>query len=406
MTIEAQTPGRARSKRGHPKPYQRADGRWCVQADLGRRPDGSRWRLPAYGRSEPEALARYAEILAEHRETETVADRKTTLAAWCDSWLEKIHPRWDDAGRREGIKHSSWRSYEMHVRLNIAPAAIGYTVLGKLTSRMVEDWMDHLRERGLSPRSRELALTTLKQALKAAKAQGMLTRIASDGVKAPTQTDYEAAVFTLTQARAFLKAIKGNRAEALLLVSAFSGSRQGETLALGRTDVDWDSNTLYFHQTLDWIKDASGKSQPVIEENKNATSRRRVHMPPYVMKALRRHIDDVDARAAELGDRWTDYGLLFPNESGGGMRGKVADRFFKDVLAANDLPTLRWHDLRHSAASIMLALGLSLHDVQKTLGWSSLQMLSSRYGHLIPELAAEQMAKLEAALIEVEESAE
>jgi integrase len=78
---------------------------------------------------------------------------------------------------------------------------------------------------------------------------------------------------------------------------------------------------------------------------------------------------------------------------------KGGDQFLDDATVAGLPDNLRWHDLRHSAASIMLALGLSLHDVQKTLGWSSLEMLSKRYGHLVPELAAEQMAKLQRALI-------
>jgi len=112
---------------------------------------------------------------------------------------------------------------------------------------------------------------------------------------------------------------------------------------------------------------------------------------------------------AAQGEGWTDYGLVFtrPRRHGGGdggpLRAQSIDRRFHRLLAANDLPRLRWHDLRHSAASIMLALGLTLHDVQKTLGWSSLEMLSKHYGHLVPELAAEQMAKLQRALIEEEQ---
>lgn len=101
---------------------------------------------------------------------------------------------------------------------------------------------------------------------------------------------------------------------------------------------------------------------------------------------------------------YVDYGLVFTGEKGQALRGATVYWRFQKLLAQNGLPAIRWHDLRHSAASIMLALGLSLHTVQKTIGHASLQMLSQRYGHLVPELAAGEVAKVEAALVGLEAS--
>jgi integrase len=331
-----------------------------------------------------------------------------TLASWTATWLRRIEPRWDENGRREGIKHSTWRSYELHVRLNIAPMLIGQTRLDRIQPRMVRDWLDWLRDRrGLSARSRQLALTTLKQALLAAKVDDYVNTLPTDDVKGPRVTPYRAAIFTLAQARAFLRAIRGDEWEALYLVSTFAGPRQGETLALLRDEIDFDRCLVTFGHTLDWIRvDDDRPTVPVIEENKTSSSHRSVHLPPYVMERLQAHLTAEELRRCELGETWTDYGLVFtrPRRHGGGdgypLRAASIDRRFHRLLAEHGLPRLRWHDLRHSAASIMLALGMNLHDVQKTLGWSSLEMLSKRYGHLVPELAAEEMAKLERLLIE------
>jgi integrase len=167
-----------------------------------------------------------------------------------------------------------------------------------------------------------------------------------------------------------------------------------------------DKGIVHFRHTLDWI---NGK--PVAEENKSRSSRRSVLIPPYVVGVLRRHLADQakQARSARTPNQdkgWADYGLVFTGERGQPLRGSTAYRRLHRLLAKHDLPVLRWHDLRHSAASIMLALGLPLHVVQRTIGHSSLVMLAQRYAHLVPELAAEEVKKLEDGLITLEDGVE
>jgi integrase len=389
---------RQRARRGQPEPYLRADGRWAVTLDLGRRPDGRRWRHPVYGPS-PEAVR--AAIPAA-RARATMERRRfgpeTTVLGWSQHWIESIRPKWNEEGRRTGIKHSSWRGYEKHVRLSIGgnpPSLLGRTRIGKVTPRMVQEWIDYLGtpERGLGPRSVKYALTTLDLAMKGAMVEGLISSNPTELISPPKQTQVEQAIFNLEQARKFLRVIKGHQDEALMLVSAFAGPRQGETLSLKRTDIN-DRGVVRFSETLDWIE-----GQASIEENKNVTSRRSFALPPVVLEVVRRHEDEVRARARGT-PGWVEYGLLFPGSKGQPLRGSTVYRRFQALLAVNDLPILRWHDLRHSAASIMLALGIPLQTVQRLLGFSSLAMMSQRYGHIIPELAAEEVAKLQLALVD------
>jgi integrase len=113
-----------------------------------------------------------------------------------------------------------------------------------------------------------------------------------------------------------------------------------------------------------------------------------------VVDALRAHLTHLEELAAST-PGWQDYGLVFPGDGGQPIRASVVYRRLKKIQAKNDLPDIRWHDLRHSAISIMLALGVSLHTVQKVVGQSSLEMMSRRYGHLIPEIAADELARLD-----------
>ena len=103
-------PRRARrSKRGHPTPYRRSDGRWAVSVDLGRRPNGERWRLPVYGRSAEDVLNRIPGARARALGVAGEFDSRTTVAQYAAYWIDEVRPTWDEDGRRTGMKHSSWR---------------------------------------------------------------------------------------------------------------------------------------------------------------------------------------------------------------------------------------------------------------------------------------------------------
>lgn len=418
---------RQRAKRGQPKPYLRADGRWAVTLELRSEEVGRRVRRHIYGRSAEEVRDRAKAARSSAQAGDARFSPATSLAEWTSYWIGSIAPKWDESGRRTGMKHSSWRGYEKHVRLNIVPLAIGKTPLDRLTRPMVKAWMAYLagedpgalggrdgaaRARPLGPRSIKYALDTLRVALAEAKERDLVAVNVAQDLKAPSQTSAEATIFTLEEARIFLRAIRGHGDEALLLVSVFAGPRQGETLSLKWEDLDLEKGVVTFKHTLDWID-----GRPVAEENKNSSSRRSVHLPPYVMNVLRRHAADQRALIAgrgrsdgpEIGTGNTrryeasaiaDYGLVFIGERGQPLRGATVYRRFHRLLKAHGLPLIRWHDLRHSAASIMLALGLPLFAVQKTIGHANLQMLSQRYGHVVPELAAAEVAKLEGALLQ------
>ena len=393
-----------RSRRGEAQPFQReSDGRWTVTIELPRDNGGKRRRLPIYGQSAAEVEAKRSEALAEIEAEAALAvqfddaakfSAATSVGDWCSEWLLRKHPVWADDGRRTGIKHSSWRGYEQKIRLYVLSQPIAKIPLGELRRKDVQNWKRDLpslaRRATLAPRTVEYAVATLRAALQEAVDDEHITENPARRIKVTKETEFEGVSLSLVEARALLRALRGHQDEALILVSLFRGSRQGETLSLRWSDVDLTAGTLTIEETLDWI--AGGA---VIEENKTRASRRKVVVPPYVVEALRTHrqrqIDERD-RAAARGRPLPDYDLVFTGESGQALRGSTVAHRFKDLLRAHNLPNIRWHDMRHTAITLMPELGVPMHVVQKIVGHASLKMMSERYAHVTPQAAAASSA--------------
>jgi integrase len=188
------------------------------------------------------------------------------------------------------------------------------------------------------------------------------------------------------QARTFLDAARGGRFECLYVLSLTCGLRMGESLGLKWSDIDFEAGTLRVNRQLQRMRRIDGKSgKLVFSEPKNA-SRRTIDLPQRAVGALRSH------RRAQaevrLGSRsYEASGLGFATGKGTPLDGQnIVNRFFKPLLKCADLPDIRWHDLRHTYATLLLARGVHPTYVQKSLGHSSVQLTLDRYSHWIPSM--------------------
>jgi integrase len=199
---------------------------------------------------------------------------------------------------------------------------------------------------------------------------------------------------TPEQVGSFLSAVRGDRLEALYVVAVTTGMRQGELLALRWKDVDLDARALRVHATLIMTKSGMEFAEP-----KSARSRRQISLTLIAIAALRRH------RAAQLEERlrvaatWTDHDLVFASEVGGPLDGSnVLRRSFYPLLRRAGLPHIRFHDLRHSAATLMLSRGVPLKIVSEILGHSQISITADTYMHVTPGMQREAAAAVDAAL--------
>jgi integrase len=283
--------------------------------------------------------------------------------------------------------------YEINVAKHLLPT-LGRTRLARLTPAAVQVLLNRKVEAGLSPSTVRGIHATLRSALGQAERWGLVPRNVAKLVSPPRVTRPEVQPFTSQEARRFLDAVKGDRFEVLYQVSLALGLRQGETLGLRWEDVDLDRGSLTVMHSL---QRHDGEYRLV--EPKTQRSRRTVGLPPQLVKTLRRHRTLQREARLKAGPQWRgdEWGLVFCREDGEPLSSAVVTHRFQDTLSEAKLPRQRFHDLRHAAASFMLAEGVSLRVVMEVLGHSEIGTTANIYGHVMPELskdATDRVGKL------------
>jgi integrase len=213
----------------------------------------------------------------------------------------------------------------------------------------------------------------------------MIPRNPAALAKPPHVEHREVEAWDAGQVRTFLEAIRGHRLEALFTVAVVTGLRQGELLGLRWSDVDLAAGTLTVRQALQRV---DGTLQAV--ETKTARSRRTVPLPVLALDALRAHRTRQDGPVASL--------YVFTTPSGAPLYGTAVYRDFVAVSAAAGLPRIRFHSLRHTAASLLLAQGIHPRVVMELLGHSTIALTMNTYSHVIPALEREAADRMNAIL--------
>jgi integrase len=213
----------------------------------------------------------------------------------------------------------------------------------------------------------------------------MLPRNVCDAVTPPRLSRKEHAVLTPDQARALLKQIKGHRFEALLTVALITGMREGELLALHWSDIDFVNCSLQVKRNV-----AHFKGLGYVEaEPKTAKGRRQIKLPLFVVEILINHQAQQTEQRCKNPDAWADKGLVFTGAAGNYISLTTLRKTFNNVLKQAGLPHMRFHDLRHSAATIMLSMGTHPKVVQEILGHSQISVTLDVYSHVLPSMQAD-----------------
>ena len=198
-----------------------------------------------------------------------------------------------------------------------------------------------------------------------------------------------------------METAKGDRLEALYTVATATGLRQGEALGLRWRDVDLDAGSLRVAHSLQRVPIAKriGKGPEfVLAEPKTARSRRAIHLPGVVVTALREHrVRQLEDRIA-AGSAWLDLDLVFCTTVGTPLVARNVVRAFGHLLRRAGLPPIRFHDLRHSAATLMLAQGVSPRVIMETLGHSQIGMTMNLYAHVMPSMQRDAADLMDAVL--------
>ena len=369
------------SRRGHGEGsiFRRQDGLWAASI---RYMGGTRVSKTSRRKTVVDRWVRAR--LAEREAGLTSMVGKQLLGPFVEGWFDAIAA---EVGPRTLVR------YRELLRLHVLPE-LGSRSLAGLTAQDVQELHGRLLQEGLSPQTVVHVHRVLHKALQDAVRWGKLARNVCTAVKAPRVPVQEMRVLSPDQARRFLAAAAGEPLEALYILAVSTGLRQGELLALKWSDVDLDASRLQIRRTVQRVVGEGIKEG----EPKSASGRRSVALTPMATSALRQH------RASQLEQRmaaptWADLDLMFTNAVGRYIEpGNLTRRSFRPLLRRAGVPQLRFHDLRHTSATLLLAEGVHPKIVQEMLGHSTVQLTLDRYSHVSPNLQVAAADRMEAVL--------
>ena len=251
----------------------------------------------------------------------------------------------------------------------------------------------------MSARTVRYIHTTLHKALKQAVMDGLIPRNVTEAVKPPQPTREEMHPLTPEQAKVLLQTAHEtrDRLEALYVLAIHTGLRQGELLGLKWDDVDLEDDSLQVRRTL-----AITKSGLVFSFPKTTGSRRSVKLTSKATKALKSHLERQLAEIDGVGSLWNPGdadGLIFASETGEPLaRRAVTKQKFKPLLRRAGLPEIRFHDLRHTCATLLLTRNVNPKIVSEMLGHATIAITLDTYSHVLPNMRDQAAAAMEEAL--------
>lgn len=363
---------------------KRSDGRWEARVTL---PGGKRKSF--YAKSRQEVARRLAEALRDRDKGLPIVGERQTTAQFLAAWLDVV---------KTTIGVGTSKTYEEIVRLHLVPT-IGALPLGKLTPQHVQTLYAKKLDAGLSTTTAHHIHAVLHRALESAVALDLVVRNVTDRVTAPRMRRHEMEVFSPEQSKAFLDAIAVDPLETLYVLALTTGMRQGELLGLTWRDIDLDAGWLHIHTTVRKLR-----GEFVFAPPKTKRSRRGVALTTMAVEALKRHQQRHMKARVTAGLAWKDNDLVFCNATGGPLDGRnLLRHHFRPLLKRAGLPRIRFHDLRHTTATLLLGQGIYPKVVAEMLGHTTIGITLDTYAHVLPQMQREAATILDRLLSQDEQ---
>ena len=363
--------------------YKDKDGRWRGSVHLGYR-RGKRVRKVVSGKTRAEVAKKLHEAIRARDQGLQFSPERQTVADYLTRWLSDVV--------KPGTRPKTHRTYKDLVEDHILPI-LGKRRLAKLSPQDVRAFMREKLAEGLSAKTVKHIRDTLRNALNVAIKDGLLVRNAAALADPPRIERNEMRAFTPDEARRFLGAIKGHRLEALFSVALSLGLRQGEILGLRWQDVDFEGKRLLIRFQLQRVE---GRLQLV--EPKTPKSVRTLMLPQLAVSALAQHRARQEQERQLAGTGWVETRMVFTTTIGTMLDPRNLLKAFYAILKSSDVPKVRFHDLRHSAATLLLTQGVHPRVVMDLLGHSSIAVTLDTYSHVIPDLQRESASQMDAIL--------
>lgn len=339
-------------------------------------------RRYVYGKSRGEVKDKINELLADG----PVEDNDITVADWMDTWVECYTAK---------TKTSTQERYRQDIRCHIKPE-LGHRLLQDVTMPMVQRFLNKCQKVDrLSEKSLKNIYLVLNKAMNTAQKTGLIRRnpCADAEIPAYDAPHQEMRPLKDGEIKTFLQLIVGHPLEALFFVAVFTGMRQSEIIGLTWDCVDFDSGQIHLYRQYKAVR---GQSNTYAFTNLKNKQDRTFTATSSVMQTLRR----VKAKQAEWKIRHGPLynnatGFVFSNELGGHLSTRTVQNQFKEIVIKMGLPQVRFHDLRHTYATLALQNGVDIKTISYYLGHSTVAFTMDKYMHVTMNMQQDGAQKIE-----------
>lgn len=390
--------------------YQRKDGRWEA-AGYVLAPGNTRRRVRVYGSTRTEALAKLTERIATSNRGVPVPSAQGSVAAYLTYWLENVAVH--------HLRENTHTRYTACVDRYLVPG-LGKKKLAKLTAKDVRTWLNQLRttcqcctrgidarrdqprccaagqccQKLLSPLTLTYIHSVLKSALEHAVREEEIPRNVARDVRTGTPRPRRFEPLTAEEARQFLTPAQDHRLHALFELALHTGLRKGELLGLRWEDLDLDAGTAAVRRTLQ--RTAAGGL--ITLPTKTRASERRIALPTRCLHSLKLHREQQQREREAADTAWQHSGHVFTTAQGGSLDPTNLTRAFTTLLRKAGLRRIRFHDLRHSTATLLLEQGVELVVIKELLGHAHIGVTATVYAHVRLRLQRDAIDTLSTAL--------
>ena len=370
---------------------ERRPGQWEARVTVGFDARGRQVRRSLYGKSRADAVAKMNAAIRGLALGVAPASDRQTVGDFLGTWIEG----------QTSIRPTTMRRYSSLIKYQLIPL-LGRVKLTQLTPQQVNLAMRQALAGGLAPQTVNHARAVLRSALADAQRWGTVARNAAALAEPLEVSATRAAAMRPEEARAILDAFRDTELEAVVGTALYLGMRQGEILGLRWEDVDLERKVLRVTGALHRIPRDQRSDPEVlfkILEPKTKRSRRTLRIPEPLVALLTVQRQRQGEARLRIGSAWHEpiAGLVFTRPTGDPVEATGMTHRFETALRRAGLTVRRFHDLRHAAATLMLASGTELKVVSTVLGHSTIGITADTYADVLQELhddAADRFTRL------------
>lgn len=374
------------------KQYTYWEARYTIGTDPG---TGKQIQKSISGKTQKEVAQKLRQATAEIDKGIYTAPSKMSVGEWLDVWAAEY---------LEGVKPRTKVLYTRTINLYLKPS-IGAVKLTSLDSLTIQRLYKRLLcgqngKQGLSPKTIRNVHGVLHKALQRAVNNRLIpfNPASADCVELPSVEQKEIRPLDDKSIAVFVQAVRGNPFEVLYLVALFTGMRQGEILGLKWDAVDFEHGKIHVFRQLQKVEGHPGEYRLISPKNKKG---RTLVPAPFIMDLLKRHWTAQAEQRLKAGPQWKRNDFVFCNEFGDNLSPRTVYNHFKRIVKRIGLPDTRFHDLRHTYATMALENGDNVKAVQAALGHHSAAFTLKTYAHTTDNMMQESAAHMEGFIQEI-----